>query len=222
MRFFKLDKGVLILDKDEIKLYKHFRTILERDRGGKIRGDADGRYKYFAFAEFSYIYFLCDINAIPAKRGFSASESHAFAIKESNLPKDYTPDEVVIEAMEFYREHCTTPTTEILIGLERGYHVSAKVINSMVEKINESFDNISIQPKKTTIRIKGEESVSINNEQANIDIAIGYLKQLNILSKDLPNIVENLKKVRATAETEQAQKQSIQGGKVKASRMDPK
>jgi len=99
---FKLENGLLVLDKDELRAHEKFKRILERDRGSE--GDNDGRKKIFAFKEFFYIYSVADFRSDGNIGGFNAKDLHLRGIKDAGLPENWKPDDKIKEAIDFYKE----------------------------------------------------------------------------------------------------------------------
>lgn len=79
------------LNLKEILKYKQTEYIYARDKmNGKDR----------AKQEFKYIDFMSNRDSFPIREGLSYNDSHKFAVLHSGLPKDYTADKYVKEAIE--------------------------------------------------------------------------------------------------------------------------
>lgn len=91
MNLFKYE-GYNLKVEPEALLLKPFRQIWDRDKSEN---------KDKAIMELGYIYFFCDIRS--DYQYLADEEERHLAIKESEgLPKNWKPDKLVLEAIEFY------------------------------------------------------------------------------------------------------------------------
>lgn len=202
MKFFKFIDGAIELDKDSIALYPNYKKILSRDRGGKVPGDPDGRFKYYAFREFAYIYYRCDFEAYPAQHGLTEKEAHTYAIKHSGLAKDYVPDEVVLAAMKQYENEHLSPAKNAIKTLIRVFALNEKLI----EKIEINLTTSLELPVLTAPQISE---------------LLAYQKQLIEIATNVPATVKKLREAMNLLEEEEKVQQVIRGGEYKPDSMDP-
>lgn len=202
MRFFKMEDGVLTLNKDEIALHPNIKRILSRDRGGKIAGDPDGRHKFYAYREFAYVYFKCDFEAFPAQNGLSDIEAHKYAVREARLDENYQPDELVKALIVQYEKESLSPTKRAIKTLIRVFALNEK----LVEKIEQNLTATMDLPTLTRDQI---------NEVLN------YQKQLIDIATNVPAQVKKLREAMSLLEEEEKVIQVIRGGEEKPESMDP-
>ena len=108
----------LVLDLREILKYNEFAIIYNRDKtNGKLQ----------AHNEFKYIDFHANRAGVPIISGFSASETHAFAIKHSNLSDKYLPDDAVKKAIRKAKELNSGVIEDMIDTTIAALRVSAKV-----------------------------------------------------------------------------------------------
>lgn len=88
----------------EVKMFAPFRKIIERDKGGKIVGDHDGRKKYVATRELAFIYWYCDPRST-YKETYIDEKARVEKLKKMlDLPDNWKMDEIIKDAVSFYLE----------------------------------------------------------------------------------------------------------------------
>lgn len=86
----------------EVKMFKPFRLLLERDKGCK--GDNDGRKKIMSTKELAFIYWFADPRST-YKESYPTEKGRVDKLKiVLDLPEEWMPDELVREAIYFYLE----------------------------------------------------------------------------------------------------------------------
>ena len=80
---FEVKDGMLVLNNEVVRGIRPFKTLLEKDRGGKIDGDHDGRKKFYAHAQFMYMYLANHPNSILADAPID--QLHDLAVEKSGL-----------------------------------------------------------------------------------------------------------------------------------------
>lgn len=201
MKFFKFIDGLVELDKDEIALYPNVKKIITRDHGGKITGDPDGRHKFFAFRELTYVYFMRDFSAYPTQHGLNEKEAHMYAIKNAQLPKDYQPDEVVLALMAQYEKEHLSPAKKSIKTLIRLFTLNDKVVEKIEKNLN---DTLSLP--------------TLNREQ--IKEILEYQEKLIEIATSVPKHAKDLREAINLLEEEEKTVQIIRGGAIKAESMD--
>lgn len=161
MRIFKFEKGEILINRDEIFLYAPFYKIYQRDK------TAD---KAVAFAEFKYIYFVADTDAVPYKQGYDTSAAVDYAIANANLPPHWIPDDVVNEAVEIYKEENMNVVSNTVREILLIFGNYAKILR----KLRKSLD--VMMQKDTLDRDELKEVLSLLDGTANIASGIPDIK----------------------------------------------
>lgn len=148
----------------ELLMLLPFKELMRRLR--RVEGDSDGREKLHNSRELAYIYYavkFCD-----------TKEDEDKYKKMVGLPEDWEPDDVVKQAMDYYRETQYTPAIE-----------SVKLIKESIRNLNSFISQANQQLKVLTIA---------NGREVN--------EFLDVLDR-LPKTIETLKKAESTLEREQ-------------------
>lgn len=140
MSIFEVDDSNKVSISPETRQIKHFKIIIERDRGGKIPGDSDGRKKYMAMRELAYVYHMADpkskFNNIPEK------EKESEIILSLDLPKDWKPDEAVKNAIDKYKYYRETVSERTLRELKKTLEASVDTLGFLRESIENYIKSI--------------------------------------------------------------------------------
>jgi hypothetical protein len=173
MKLFTFKDGVLTLYKDEIALYPELNSILVRDKGSV--GDSDGRKKLQAWKEFMYLYMICDYYSYPNQKGLTEREAHMYGIKEAELPKDWIPDKVILDAMDFYVEANESVARELNKELVASFKNSSRV----VKKLRNETEALLAKPSLTAVEV-GQLT---DMQNTLLDIAVKLPKNLKALQE---------------------------------------
>lgn len=124
-----------------IRTIEVFKKIISRDRGSE--GDSDGRKKYKAMKDLSFIYFMED----PRSPYMHYPESERFNRILAGIQHEVDPkDELILEAREYYKGF-ETATSKTLKELREALLVSTKLIKIMRTQIENllSKDDITTE-----------------------------------------------------------------------------
>jgi hypothetical protein len=193
MKLFKFENGVLVLDKSEIALIKEFNAILRRDSNPK---------KTKAFAEFNYIYQLCDKFSVINQRGLNGKEAELLAKDLSGLDLTYTPDDLVLAAIERYKQLRPSQLESIAKEIRGAFNTSHKVIKAIRQSIEKYLVAEEIKPE------------DLNN-------ATSALEKLLILSDTIPKRMGALKTIEELIDKEDKDGEVLRGGDEILDSMDP-
>lgn len=175
MRLFKYE-GYRITIEPEALLLSPFKAIWKRDKSTN---------KDKAMMELGFIYFFCDIRS--DYQYLVDEESRKEAIKEGEgMPKDWHPDKVVLEAMEFYK---TFKTTSALLLEDTRY---------AVDKLRKLLRDIDL----TQTDDKGKPIYTLNTVTATI--------------KQVPALVKDLDEAEKSVAKELAQNDKVRGAQTKS------
>lgn len=231
LKLFVLEGKNVVLNKPEIATIKVFKNILRRDRGSK--GDAQGREKLMAYAEFAYIYHMCDLGSIPNTEGYNEDKAHEWAVKQADLLElnpDWVVDAGLEDAMNEYKElQQDIPSLNILKSLKEGLNSSSSLIRVMVDKMNKYVIEL------TELSLVGDDDEVIedpnnpesflpnpNSASKKLEKAIKLQSQVLGLAKDLPKTMEQVKVLAEQVKKELEQSHDIRGGRKLNNREDPR
>ena len=169
MKLFKYE-GYKITISEEALLLKPFKAIWKRDKSLN---------KEKALSELGFIYFFCDIRS--DYQYIVDEESRMNSIKEGEgMPEDWTPDSVVLEAMQFYNKF--KPTSALLLEDTR----------FAVDKLRKLLREIDL----TQTDDKGKPIYTLNTITATIKQVPSLVKDLDEAEKSIAKEIAQSDKVR--------------------------
>ena len=175
MKLFKYE-GYKITISEEALLLKPFKAIWKRDKSLN---------KEKALSELGFIYFFCDIRS--DYQYIVDEEARMASIKEGEgMPEDWTPDSVVLEAMQFYS---TFKSTSALLLEDTRY---------AVEKLRKLLREIDL----TKTDNNGKPIYTLNTITATI--------------KQVPSLVKDLDEAERSIAKEIAQSDKVRGAQSKS------
>lgn len=175
MKLFKYE-GYKITISEEALLLKPFKAIWKRDKSLN---------KEKALSELGFIYFFCDIRS--DYQYIVDEEARMASIKEGEgMPEDWTPDSVVLEAMQFYS---TFKSTSALLLEDTRY---------AVDKLRKLLREIDL----TKTDDKGKPIYTLNTITATI--------------KQVPSLVKDLDEAERSIAKEIAQSDKVRGAQSKS------
>ena len=207
---FKIEDGLLVIDKDYIRGIPKFSKILQRDKGSE--GDFDGRKKEYAFKEFYYIKMVADKFCYPAQAGLNEKETHICAIKEAQLPDTYKPDKEIKECIEKYKEiqDLTTPTLNTIHSLLQGLKVSNVICRNIIKNIESTIELMESDRQRC---LENDQPVDLAKVLAMTTTLIQQLEQLNKIGNNIPKTIESLEKLEEKLSKEISGVNISRGGK---------
>lgn len=218
-------KGILEINKDELREIKEFRVILERDKGGKVLGDHDGRKKYFARKELYYIYIMADpFNMYSI---LNDARRHKRALEETGLIsiEGWKPDKAVKEAIVEYIAgmHELSPVAKAYLNSKKALDNIGDDIALLNDYSNELREKIRIA------RICTEDEDRFEDDKQQASKALGGLmdklsinnKEVFNLTSTLPDRMEALEKLKTKLSKEDTERDEVIGGGGTFRREDP-
>lgn len=166
----------------EVKMFKPFRLIVERDKGSK--GDNDGRKKLIATKELAFIYWFSDPRSTYKDSYPNESERIKKLKVILDLPEDWTPDELIRNAVYFYTEE---------IAEDFDVQFLESTVNA-ARKTKEYFDGVDYTKTDT----KGN--------------LLYKVKEVTSALKDSNSVIENLKLLREKVYKSEKLTKNIRGG----------
>ncbi len=218
MGFFRLENGLLVIDRDEVRAIPEFRAILERDKGSE--GDNDGRKKKRAFKEFLYIYFTVDFESWVVKGGYNEKEIHKHACKDSGLDDNYKADNIVRAAITKYEETqlAMLPSISTLKTILKGLKVADKISQKIIDNIEETMETHDTKKKKAK---EINEPLSIGDDLVIAQNLVAQLNQLMDMSNKIPKTIETLEKIEERLAKDKSGTSYGRGNKEIGNRADP-
>lgn len=122
--------------------------------------------------EVGIIYFMGDPKGPCLQEGLSEREALKKAIENFDLPKNYQPDILVWKLIKRYYNQKAGVGMEAVLNIKKGIHNIALAANKINEILNE------------------ELSRGVNLD--NVPTVIGYMKQVNDLANQFPNMAKAL------------------------------
>ena len=175
MKLFKYE-GYKITISEEALLLKPFKAIWKRDKSLN---------KEKALSELGFIYFFCDIRS--DYQYIVDEEARMASIKEGEgMPEDWTPDSVILEAMQFYS---TFKSTSALLLEDTRY---------AVDKLRKLLREIDLAQTDD----KGKPIYTLNTITATI--------------KQVPSLVKDLDEAERSIAKEIAQSDKVRGAQSKS------
>lgn len=216
-KLFKINvkKQTLEINKIEVREVKEYREILERDKGGKIKGDADGRKKYLAKRELMYVYIMADPFNLYSV--LNDERKHKLALQETGLieVEGWKIDSKIKEAMIRYVEDLKlSPTAFAFIN-------SRKALNNIGEDIqllNDYSEELRIKIKQAKDIVDDKSSLEEDVQKAKNDIqeyfnSLSYNnKEILNLTSTLPDRINSLDKLKVKLAEEDNERDEVIGG----------
>jgi hypothetical protein len=141
MKLFEIDGDFnVILNKVELLLVPEFKKVIRSDRGGRFKGDNDGRKKYKATAIFKFIFLYCDIRS-PYKE-YEDIDKFQKALKDTRLHDDEVKDSDVKAAIAKYKELSESRMQKLL-----------KSAYDACDKLREFYDNLDLDERDENSRL---------------------------------------------------------------------
>lgn len=163
-------------------------TIIKRDK--KSAGDADGRKKYRARQELSFVYMYLNINY---RSGWSEADRIKRIKQDLGLPDKWKIDNAVQDFIDL----CVDASDSVAY---RGLRTTTETINNAMDAL-ETIRNVMKQKQE----VLGDAQIDITtvlNEEASVTIAaqtnelFGYFEQILKYSKVLPGAIQSLEKFK--------------------------
>lgn len=181
---FKIENDNLVLDVEEILQYDILRDIYVRD---------NSKNKEFAYKEFRFIHFLSDRKGYIVKAGLNKKDAYEFARSNSNLPDGYTPDNLVLTAVDFVKSKLNITTVEDLItSTVKSLNITGRVIRTLTAGI--------------------EDIMSKEIEIKDLALCEDTLKQIIKISNEIPDRIDALTELQDKWDKIEKGVTSIRGG----------
>lgn len=209
-------KGTLDINKKEVRQFPIFREIIERDKGGKVKGDSDGRKKLFAFMELYYVYAMadpfCQYSILNNERRTKA------ALQDSglyDLDKNWKPDNIILEAIEYYKEKYVnlSPLAYTMINARKGLYGIGKDLefyNIINDNLRVKIQNYQKDLMADDILEEDVESLQLKLQKA-IESLNKNNKDILEITNALPNRIDSLEKLKVKLAEEDSELDTVIG-----------
>lgn len=214
VELFILDQSTRMVDlnKEWISTIKEFKKILTRDKGSK--GDIDGRKKFQALREFTFMYHYCDYASKYAN--YSEEDKLKECILNAELPDDFdfTKDPDLVAAVSRYKGLQETPALKLLYEAKEGLHLAHKVIRKIRLHIETQLANIDLG----AIVDEGEDGKKkvkspLISLKENLEALMSLANEVEPAMTTVDNLTEKVKK-------QLGDKTELRGGREKGTRED--
>lgn len=218
---FSIVNDELVINKLEARIFPALNKIVTRDKGGKIKGDSDGRKKYVAFEELKYMYLVYSPYSIYRGLEITIRQERALSIVE--LYENWKEDEEFKAATEeyvnsffaspIYFTYINTSTAVYDIGVDIQLFNNRKaLLRKRLDLLNDIVTNI----KSSEEEIQRAEATIITVTNSLMDLSERILK----ISERLPQNFESLERLYKKFQEEKGEEGKIYGGGVLGNRED--
>ena len=193
------DKGVIVINRPEIGLYKDLAIIVERDI--EARKSADITRQYIPFRELHYLYEVCDYRSYGNRRGMSDKELHSYAKEIARLDSEWKVDSTLRSAMERYKKEQDSIALRAVMSLRKSLDTVMKIASDLTEYNKSLYERMNKKSKVIDINLpdmagdidtnKKEMLTEFISRQKDIDSIVASVTR-NI--HELKNAEEMLKK----------------------------
>ena len=188
MQLFREENFQVIID-PELKVIPQFKRIITRDRDRKKRA---------AFKELAYIYFAYDYKS--PYFIYPETERKTRVRKDLELEPGWMEDSEMKDAIAKYISFLDSPAIKSLISIREGLLSSAKVIDALRIRIDETLADATDQD--------AEDPVDIGS-------VVKSVTQLIDLSEKLPKAIDTISDLEEKVKKEQSNESRIKGGGTK-------
>lgn len=164
-------KWMLTIDETGMPKAPTLEQLLDKDVARLyVRDKSPNKDRYIK--EVGVIYYLGDPKGPGKQEGLSDSEIIKKAIENYDLPKDYQPDILVWTLAKRYFNERAGVAMEAVLNLRQGIH------------------NIALGASKLNELLNAKLAVGASMED--VPIVLDYMKRINDLSAQLPNVLKGL------------------------------
>jgi hypothetical protein len=195
MKLWTVINNELVVNRNEIFLYKEFNYLWKRDK------TAD---KLVATEEFKYIWLTCDFDSHYIQQGLDDEVIHVKAVKEIGLEEFYKPDEYVVAAQNKYREIRETPSMALLLSLLQGLRSTSEVVKSL---------NKTIKNKLQLNDVDSINKFDSNSVADNISATLKLIDAMNKIANDVPKSIKQISDLYDRVRAETSEKKMKAGGR---------
>lgn len=195
----KLNVDTLIsIDETGLPCAPNLRQLLDKDVKELYKRDPTPDKIYY-LKECGVIYYLGDPKSPPKQQGLSDAECIKEAISNFDLPKNYSPDVLVLKLAKRYYEENITPAGVAIEVIQTAIHNETILIKKCNEILNEKLNT------------------SVTLEE--INMLDGVMKSINSKASEIPELAKKLEVAKENLMYEK-QNETARGGSAILSSMD--
>lgn len=198
------------------KLIKSFSDIIKRDKGGKIKGDHEGRKKLMSTLELAYIWYVTDRKS-PIRRNYPENEWEYKAKEKLGMPEEWKPDKLVEEACLDWFEITATQTSKVLEELRSSLFSSQRIIGLLRKRLDKRMDSMALIEELSGTHVTTDDDTGVDP----IKEALEDVKKLIELSNKIPETISVIEKLEEKVAKETSDGKG-KGGKDISRRQFPK
>lgn len=190
--------SLLVIDDNGMPVAPTLRQLIDKDVRALYQRDKSSDKSQYT-KECLVIYYLGDPKSPARQSGLSDPEALKMAIEQTDLPKNYIPDSLVIRLIKRYEDENLTEAGRVVENILKGLHninISINVINSLLnEKLN--------------------SHVTLDD----VNTILGLINNVNAQSKELPSLIKRLEEAKENLMYEK-ETEAARGGQIVSSSMD--
>lgn len=196
LKFFKYEDGKFDLNKEELMLIPEARKIIYNDKGGKVKGDADGRNKLWAIKQFGVAWWLIDVNSPGIQSGLEGEELlkdalHSLDIEDWNMKEDKD----FMNFLSVYKDMYSKAAYSMML-------------KQMLMSFKDSADIIKVIRDNTIKILKSNKDL----DSEDIKILLSHQREIIGIAGDIPKQISKLKELQALVGREEREMETARGG----------
>ncbi|KKM27428.1 hypothetical protein LCGC14_1574870 [marine sediment metagenome] len=177
LKFFKYENGNFEINKIELLLIPEAKQLIHNDRGGRVKGDHDGRKKLWAEKQFGVAWWIINVNSPGIQSGLEGKELFKDALKSLEIANwDYSKDEDFKEFVDVYK---------------RMYNRASysRMLKQVLMSFNDSADIIKVIRDNSVKILKSNKDLDADD----IKILMSHQQTIINIASDIPKHIEKLK-----------------------------
>lgn len=227
------DNGELVVNVEEMKLYKHFRNLWVI--GTQVRGDVTGKGKKFNKAAFKFIWFYADLRSPFFGEPNDSRFIHALVASDLQccLEKDIDPLKAdgnklakvlykmvpdLLRCIKLYEEVQDSYDVKILRGLKEGLYNG----NLLVDYCNATIGKAMLEHKRRNDDVVTETTMSDDEFDNALLKSFKALEDIIKLSEKIPEAIDRITIYEEKVMAKVSNVNLAQGGKKVGNRATPK
>ena len=176
--FFKYDNGELLINKDELYVIPSAKILIEKDRGGLVPGDYDGRHKLMAKKKLMFAWWVTNVNSPGIQQGLEDEELFDNAIKSLEIPKEWNwrNDKYFIAFLDDYSTWYNK-------------HAAMRLLKEVLISFKDTSEIVKAIRKQTKTTFKEKERLDAEDMRS----LIASQNELIKVASEVPKHIERLK-----------------------------
>lgn len=172
------------------KLITSFHDIIKRDKGGKIKGDNDGRKKLMATLELGYVWYVTDRKSL-IRKNYEEHEWDIKAKEKLGMPEGWKADSLIKRACDDWYELTETQTSKVLEELRASLFSSQRIIRGLRKRLDKRMTALEMEEDLAGTGV----AVDVDTGVDPLKEAIDDVKKLIDLSAKIPETITVIEKL---------------------------